>query len=349
MNDAPKKTLAARALRRMSYIAEHWQVSQSFRLIKGPKYQELANDDVALIMVGRDVDHLLEEFYEYHRNLGVSHMLYVDNNSKDNSLDVARAIDGLVVVATSADFAIQQGVIRRVATQKYFSGGWRLLLDADEIFDYPGSEQVDLSGLVRHLMLQGHTGLVAQMLDMVPTRRLSEARAQTLGDARQKHIGYHLDGITSYPYHSAVNQGSWYLRRNTLSNRNIEIMYGGIRNLVFGESCMLTKHPLIRDSKGVVPMPHPHISTGLNCANFTGLILHYKFSGDPFSRDKAHLDQGLRSPEVSEEIRLRLAAYEQVHDLDFGISGLRTSPTIRELIDRKFLILDNTSRKALGI
>jgi glycosyl transferase family 2 len=342
-----RKSIFQTVQKRVSQHVARKHVDASFRHISGPLHQTVHEDEVVLVLLGRNVSPNLETFFKHHRSLGVRHVLYVDNGSTDDSLDKAISIGNITVASCSAEFKKYQNYIRNYCAQKYYSGGWRLMLDADELFDYPGSSQLSLSQLVMELNKRRYTAVVAQMLDMVPPGRLLDYPGTTLEEAVRTHIGYHLDGIKCFDYHSDEYKLHWFFAQNGIANSDIKILHGGIRALLFGENCMLTKHPLFKTNSGINPMPHPHVSTGLNCAGFSALISHYKFSGDLIARDVQELAENRRSNIV--ELEQRICAFEKNPSLTFDVPGLRKKPSLDELLAEKFLVADDEAREYLRI
>ena len=333
--------------RNITSYAEMWRVNRSFRHLRGPRVQTLGDDDVAVVLLGRNVSHALGHFVEHHCKLGARHVLYVDNGSTDDSIEKALSLDDVVVASCSANFRKHQSRIRYLCATKYFRGGWRLMLDADELFDFPGSDRHLLGDLTRELRKRNQTGVVAQMLDLAPLGRISESRAETLEEAVRTHVGYHLGSITSVEYHSPMAHLRWFLAQNSIASPNIHLLFGGLRARLFGEDCMLTKHPLIRMAPGVVPMVHPHISTGLRCAGFTGLIRHFKFSGDYPAREREELDKNLRAN--VDELRRRVSAFDETPDFNFSFPEMRVNPTMEILLDEGFIVADDESRRFLRL
>ncbi|MDE3084192.1 MAG: hypothetical protein KGJ37_03095, partial [Verrucomicrobiota bacterium] len=70
-----------------------------------------------------------------------------------------------------------------------------------------------------------------------------------------------------------------YNRRNCTTNTQITVARGGIRARIFGtSSILLTKHPLICGFADIL-LPDSHFVERACIADFTGILLHYKFSG----------------------------------------------------------------------
>ena len=67
---------------------------------------------------------------------------------------------------------------------------------------------------------------------------------------------------------------------------------------------------------GVNPGGHPHVSSGLTCADFSGVLRHYKFSGDFLERE-----MGLIAARrlKTNEVVLRVSRFQEEPDLSFVV------------------------------
>lgn len=338
--------LIGRARGRLAHAAALARVRAGMRHVAGPRHLHLGPDEVALVVVGRNAAFHLPNLVAHHRALGAGWLIYLDNGSTDGSVSLAAAMPQSVVATTPADFRRHEGLIRRAAVSAFATGGWRLVVDADEMFDYPGSARLPLPGLVARMAARGHTAMVAQMLDLVPAGPATGDLAASYATARALCRGYSLKAVTARDYADPGIDFAWFLRRNRLSAPQVKVLFGGIRREVFAEDCCLTKHPLFRPGPGVVPLPHPHVSTGLVVTDATGLIRHYKFSGDFMARERALLAEGRVA---HGETALRVAALAADPGLRFDVPGLRLDPTPEGLLDAGFLVATEAGRRMLGL
>jgi hypothetical protein len=148
--------------------ARHTYVRNSLSLVHGPTMTQLADDEVALVILGRNMGYFLDHHIRHHLASGVSHIVYIDNGSTDHSIEVVKQFPNVTIAHCAASFRDFQGLIRYFANTLYLKGGWRLAIDPDELLAYPGSDRIDLPELTRRMSARGHTSLVAQMLDVVP-------------------------------------------------------------------------------------------------------------------------------------------------------------------------------------
>lgn len=321
------------------------EVISSVQLLHGPAMTYLADDQIALIIVGRDVGYFLEHQIRHHLALGVSHVVYIDNGSGDGSVEIARQFPNITIARCTADFKGHQKRIRHLANTRFVRGGWRLAIDPDELLDYPGANRIDLPELTRRMTARGHSALVAQMLDMVPDGPVSAMSNLSFSTIEQRFDRYSLNDIKAFPYHGSSFKWSYFLEKNRISNPDIPILFGGIRHAAFKENCCLTKHALFRMGKGITPHPHPHVTTGVTCTDFSALLKHYKFAGGTLEREKKLLAENRIS---HGEMKLRVTRLEREHDLDLSRYAECRHPTVEKLMDQGFLNISDAALKMLS-
>lgn len=317
---------------RMKRRAAERHVGNQVKLLHGPAMTRLKDDQVALIIVGRDVGYFLDHHIRHHLALGVSHVVYMDNGSSDNSIDIVRRFPNVTIASCSAEFRAHQGRIRHLANTRFLRGGWRLAIDPDELLDYPESERIGLPELTRRMSARGHNAMVAQMLDMVHDGPVSEAASMDFAQAARRLNRFSLKNISEKPYDSAFLRE--FLDGNRVTNLDIRFLFGGLRRAAFGENCCLTKHALFRMDKGVVPHPHPHVTTGVTCTDFSALLKHYKFAGGILERERKLLAENRIS---HGEMKLRVAKIENETDINLGKYAECQGPTVAGLIEKGFL------------
>lgn len=279
------KNRLAKEQRRLRFAA-------SLRHLHGPRQPDIAPNEVLVIALVRDGSYYLDAFFDHYRAMGARHFAFIDNGSTDDTIDRIKAEPGTIIDQSSLPLATYEDLLRQFPARRYGQNRWCLYVDMDEMFDFEGRADVGLAGLRRYLETQGFTAFVAQMLEMFPEEPLSDVSDLSFDAVLRRFEHYDLSDIRRRPYHAEEIPFSALPQANSLSNEDTPFLFGGIRHKVFGEDCCLTKHPLIFNGPGVVPAPHPHVSTGVRCADFTGVIKHYKFANDPLARDAASVASG---------------------------------------------------------
>ena len=321
------------------------RVRNGMQVVHGPRLTKLGDHDVALVLVGRDVSYFLDHHIAHHRNLGVTHIVYVDNGSTDGSIDIARRWPDVTILTSDADFRLQEREIRFLANTMVLEGGWRLAIDPDELLDYPNADAVTLPELARRMSARGHTALVAQMLDMAFDGPISAAGNLPYAEAVHSFDRYNIADLERHAYHGSDLNWAWFLDQNRVTNPTIPVLYGGLRRAAFGEPCCLTKHALFRLGDGVVPQPHPHVTTGVVCTDFSAVLRHYKLAGGVVAREQKLLAE---NRVAHDETRMRVARLEQETDLNLAAYCDAQGPTVERLIAQDVLQITDAAREMLA-
>lgn len=315
------------------------------RRVSGPRTFRLADNEVALIFLGRDIEYFLPVFLSHYRNLGIERFVYLDNGSRDNSCEIVANEPGTIVAQCDLNFRDYQRELRYVLTRDFLVGGWRLAVDSDELLDYPNSAYLSVPDLVGRVSARGHTGVIAQMLEMVPNGSLRTASNMDFATSVAAFNRYSTDNITKAAYHGGELQMDYFLCHNTVASSEIKIMTGGLRRSLFGEECMLTKHVLFHDTGPIHPFPHPHMICGLHCSDFTAVLKHYKFAGDYIERETKRRDEKRL---FHKEGSIRLNVLEKEGDIVFSKIPLRQDPTPEELMNQNFLFASDEALRILS-
>ena len=260
--------------------------------LHGPKTLDVAEDDVVLIALVRDGSYYLDAFFRHYRAMGVRHFVFIDNGSSDDTITRIKREKGTVIDQCKLPLARYEDMIRQYPARTYGQNRWCLYVDMDEIFDFEGRSTIGIKGLIHSLQSRGDTAMVAQMLEMVPKGPLRDAREKPYKQALLEFLYFDISAVRKFAYHDPEVPFSALLQDNTIPVDDIKLLFGGVRGKVFGENCCLTKHPLIFNGPDVTPAPHPHLSMGVQVADVTGVIKHYKFAGDSGARDAASIASG---------------------------------------------------------
>lgn len=329
-------------LRRRRFI----ETQLSMQQVSGPNRFNLEDDEAVGVCVGQNTEFYLPFFFEWHQNLGIRKFIYFDNDSTDNSIDVARRYSNVIVVSCTAPFRTHQEYIRYYSITKFVRGGWRLVIDSDELFDYPGSDHVPLQDLLQWLNASGKTGVVAHMLDMIPDGGLKNIDNRSYTSAIASCSLYDISAVERKEYYDKSLWFSYFLEQNTINADDIKFYFNGIRKILFNENCCLSKHPLFRIPDNFRQPPHPHAVPGLVCADFTALLRHYKFTGQFVERER---DRLTRRAIAHNETRMRIEALDQNPDMIFRQPTSKPYSSPEGLLDDGFLFASNTARAQLQL
>ena len=125
-----------------------------------------ARDELRASLIVRNESLRLPAVLDHHRRIGVDRFFVVDNDSVDGTLDLLLAQPDVHVFWTDANFGDRKPHWRKALVDEFFGDGWGLHVDADELFVYPGIEQIDLRRFCAFLDEEGAAGIFAPLVDM---------------------------------------------------------------------------------------------------------------------------------------------------------------------------------------
>jgi hypothetical protein len=266
----------------------------------------------------------LPYFLEYHRKLGVSRFIFVDNGSSDGTQDYLLQQPDCHILSTTDSYGEAKSGVRwqNRVLDTYGTGHWCLFADADEFLVYPQSETVPLPQLCAYLDSKGYEGLYTFMLDMYSDKEMSKAvynSGQNPVDVCPMFdTDYHfvprpfLDQIRMpnrpppFPDREVIGGPRvrvFYPEQNTpdvwprIKPRLLGIVMRLLHKLKLVSkdsiphmASLLFKVPLVKWRKGFAYYSSTHILTALKLADITGVLLHFKFFSDFY--EKAVLEAG---------------------------------------------------------
>lgn len=324
-------------------IGRRWQGFSMLRAVRrgnvvlhGPAVVELAPDAVAVVSLMKDAAYFIAGFIEHHQQLGVRHIVIVDNGSSDDTVAIAAGFKGVTVVRNTLPAKRYEVMLRDVAARQVVRGGWVLFADADEMFEAPLG--ASLGQLTAYLNAHGFTAMVAQMLDLFSPLPYGAGKGWSFAQVVARADRFSLGCVESVPYHDRAAIGfSWFLDSN---DGTVALKLGGLRREVFGEACFLSKHSLVRNGGGVL-MTHPHCASGVRVADVTGLLRHYKLAGDYLARDRASVAAGMWD-HAEDAKRLAAAVGGDAFTIDPAVAQVYAGTA--ELVDQGFLEASDTFR-----
>lgn len=243
----------------------------------GPAEITYGSAECIVICLLKDGEEHLPAFLKHYRDMGIVHFVFIDNGSVDNTLPMLAAQPDVTLYRTDLPHRFYEIEIRRLIAEKHGRHRWCLLVDIDELFDYPDSDTLPLQGLLQYLRSQGCNAMAAQMLDMYsPTGKMIPA--DNALDLKQSFPCYDISAIRKEPYFHPWNIA--YNHRNELRGPDVQSYWGGIRKTIFKgirHENILTKHPLIFLDGRLKPVTNAHFSDNACIAGITGVLYHYKF------------------------------------------------------------------------
>lgn len=333
-------------LKRRIYGAFHWgkdrlmdlfERSGAFERIHGPAEVPAGDEDAIVLCLVRDGELWIDSFIRHHLELGVRHLFFLDNGSRDSTLDRIRACDRASAWRTQIPFGPFQLAMRRWLARRAGRGHWCLICDVDELFDYPYSDILPLSAFLRYLNARSYQAVAAQMLDMFSERSFAQLESRPGDRLRRKYRFYDLSGIRR-------RRDVFWIDETRPEHADLFCTFGGIRERVFGSRSLLqTKHPLVRYVRGVRVLPYDgHFSVG-RVADVTGVLLHYKFLSNLYDYARRAVREGQHS-RGSHHYRRFLEVLEREPDLSLHGERARELETATQLVSEGLLTVSEDFR-----
>ena len=122
-------------------------------------------DEIRLFAIARNESMRLPYFLRYYFEKEIDRIFLIDNNSDDDSLEIALAYPNVHV------FKIDEGYKNHWNWMEYFldkyaNGHWTLVVDIDELLNYPYSEYISIKKLTKYLDLSKRNALRSLLLDI---------------------------------------------------------------------------------------------------------------------------------------------------------------------------------------
>ena len=150
--------------------AQKQAIHNSIEHLYGPDSVDLRNDELIVLAQVRNSRPYVKAFVEHYSSMGVKHMVFLDNGSTDGTVEALKEYDNVTVLRTTLPFRTHNVAMRQYLIERFGRRRWSLLVDVDELFDYPFSDVVGLGALLRYLNENRYTAMVAHMLDMFSGR-----------------------------------------------------------------------------------------------------------------------------------------------------------------------------------
>ena len=309
------------------------------RHVHGPRQVDCAEDELVVLSIGRDAAPWFDDFVEHHLSIGARHIFFLDNGSTDDTLQRAARHESVTAFTTTLSFNRYEVGLRRWITRTFGRNRWSLYCDADELFDYPLSDRLPLSGLLRYLREHGYKAATGQMLDLFSDRPFSQIEARPGERLRDVYRFYDLTDLVP-------TDEVYWIRDGARANSEIVCLFGGIRKRFFGDDCLLlTKHPLLYadDSVGIYTYDG-HFHTNAPVADISTVLLHFKYVASLPSRVRRTVEEGWHNKAKALYGGLSGVLGEQP-DLCLRRETARELHDVNELVQQGFLVATEQYRR----
>lgn len=244
----------------------------SIKHVYGKRYINYNADDLIIVCPIKNGEEYIQTFIEHHLSLGIKHIIFLDNGSNDNSIQIARKFEDVTVLQTKLPFRTYMKYFRPYLIKRFSRNCWCLSIDIDELFDYPFSDRLSVKSLLTYLNQNSYNCVLSYMLEMFSDKPIDALEKSNSLDIKEEYRFYDLAGIEKIPISGPVN----------LSDENLCFYRtGGIRATVFDRAGgPISKYPLLFISEDFTAesIRLHHAVKGARIADFSALLLHYKFT-----------------------------------------------------------------------
>ncbi|HEX7215471.1 MAG TPA: glycosyltransferase family 2 protein [Methylomirabilota bacterium] len=308
----------------------------SVRHLHGPRKIAYAMDELIAVCVVRNGALHVRSFIEHHQALGVKHIVLLDNGSTDQTVELARSFERVTILQTRRPYRKYETVMKRYLVRRFSTGRWNLLVDIDELFDYPFSEVLDVGALLTYLNAHSYTAVVAQMLDLFSDIPLEDLKSAPSDSLKERYRYYDVSNIEKRAY-----------RHGTPANPEIKGHFGGVRKSIFGTDNGLTKTALILLSPELVPFVVFHHHANAAVADFTCVLLHYPFVSSFGEKVREAVQTDRYRVSAAGEYRKYWARLKESSDLCLKQPTARRFEGVNKLLDDGFLVVSTEYRRCV--
>ncbi len=300
----------------------------------------VAEGDIVALMVTRNEALRLPSALRHLWRLGVDRVLLVDNRSTDGTREIAARDERVHLVDAPGSYAGSNFGVdwTNALLDRYARGHWVLVVDADELLVFPGSDGgpggVGLRALCRHLDAIGSEALPTILLDCFPgesLRDLDFRSGDELTDAAPwfEPPSPRREGSEHFPYYQefgGLRERLFFpeadpARPARMVRQKLYNLFWRLpplrasrwfRALAPKRSPNLTKVPLFRWTEGAGLVSSTHMLRPLRLApeQPSGVLLHFKFLQDFHARAEDAVARGAHY-DGSREYRRYLEALER--------------------------------------
>lgn len=320
---------AKSVLRKARMSVELAAIRISVKHLHGPRTVKYGINEVIVLCVVRDGADYIKSFIKHYLTLGAKHIVFLDNNSEDATVALAKAHEHVTVISSRISIRSEFGM-KKYLVNRFCKRRWCLVVDIDEFFDYPFSGILPVNGLLKYLTERSFTAVVTQMLDMFsekPLDRLEHTATDYIPDIYRY---YDISDVEKHDYF--FKKALHLLKHNATSNENIKFYTGGIRNKMFGTDNWITKHQLIFAE--VVRLTNPHCVSKAKCADFSAVSLHYKFIKSFFRIIQGYIEKNFGA---TGEYLAIISKLQKEPSLILKLDTARELKSVDELVENGFL------------
>ena len=138
---------------------------QLIRLSEGALPTHSPEQGFVLFCGFKNAETYLENLLDHYKKMGCSWFFFYDDGSTDRSREILRKQDQVAVFEGELPYINNIGAMRGWFLSRYAKGRWALVIDHDELLDYPHSETLPFSSFLQYLDINGYEAATACMID----------------------------------------------------------------------------------------------------------------------------------------------------------------------------------------
>ncbi len=318
--------------RNPSRVMEHYIrpliLKTSIRHIYGSKKIDYAIDELIVLCVVRNGELYIKSFIEHYLSLGVKHIVFLDNNSTDDTIAIAQNYDQVTILQTKCPYRKYENLMKFYLVKRFSKNKWNLFSDIDELFDYPYSDVISISSLLTYLNNNCYTAVVTQMLDLFSDQSLASLKSKKEDSLKDIYSYYDISNINKerYPY-------------GTASNKDVNWHWGGIRKTLFGSNNYLTKAALVFVDQKISLFANCHQVHNANITDFTCVLLHYPFLSSFYDKVKDAVKTDRYAMSASHEYEMYWKKLEEDPALNLKQETACQLENVNSLVEKDFLVV----------
>ncbi|MDP3642556.1 MAG: glycosyltransferase family 2 protein [Bacteroidota bacterium] len=236
--------------------------------------------EIRLFVIARNESLRLAFFLKYYFDIGVNRIFLIDNNSTDNTREIALLYPNVHVFKIDESFKRFWYWIE-FFLNKYGKNRWCLVVDVDELFSYPYAEIASLKILINYLEFKKYDAIRSFLLDIYSNKPIIET-------------GYKANDnpLECCPYFDPDFYSGQVrlLDKKKWEQFDTTIYFGGMRERVFNRitgsswNYHLSKISLFKYATSIYLTEGMHAINGANLADITGVVYHSKYFQDFIER-----------------------------------------------------------------
>lgn len=310
----------------------------SVRHTHGARQVDYEIDELIVLCVVRNGELYIKSFIEHHFTLGVKQIVFLDNDSTDSTIAIAREYQNVTILKTKCPYRKYETFMKKYLVKRFSRNRWNLFADIDELFDYPFSDKLSLKLLLQYLNQYEYTAVLTQMLDMFSDQPLSfEGKKDS--PLQEAYPYYDISTLRKEPY--PIGYG--------VTQENIYWHIGGIRKTLFGTDNYITKASLVRFDNKIELFVNCHQVKQASIADLTCVLLHYPFTNLFYEKVMDAVKTDRYAMSASGEYSLYWERLQKDEAFSMKLDTAQQLTNVNDLVAENFLVVSEAYRQWVNL